>query len=93
MPYITQDNRAIYDGDIDKLLDTLAQQPTVAPGELNYIISRIIWSRFNAKPSYTRANELVGVLECAKAEFIRRKLDPYEGIKLYDNGDIKEGNV
>jgi len=80
MPYITQNDRVRLDPDIERLLDTLSQAPTVPPGEINYIISRIIWSRFLDKPSYTRANELIGVLECAKAEFIRRHLNPYEDV-------------
>jgi len=90
MPYIPQDNRTVYDLDIERLLDTIARQTLVSPGELNYIISRLVWSRFNERPSYTRANELVGVLECVKAEFIRRKLNGYEDGKIAENGDLKE---
>ena len=91
MPYIPEGARATYDRDIERLLDTLAEQPSVPPGEINYIISRLIWGRFNEKPSYTRANELVGVLECVKQEFIRRKLNDYEDDKIRENGDLKEG--
>jgi hypothetical protein len=39
-------------------------------------------------PSYTRGNELIGVMECVKQEFYRRRLGIYEDLKLKENGDI-----
>ena len=57
-------------------------------GELNFVISSIIWKIFDDNPSYTLGNNLVGVLECVKQEFIRRKLNPYEDEKIIENGDL-----
>lgn len=88
MPYIKQDDRRKYDPAVDALSDALAKDAT--PGDLNYCISRIIWELFDRKESYTKANELVGVLECVKQEFIRRRLNHYEDLKIIQNGDVGE---
>jgi hypothetical protein len=93
MPYITTSSREVLDREIEVLMGAIASKQDLTPGDLNYIISRLVWSRFNAKPSYTRANELVGVLECVKQEFIRRKLNGYEDGKIIENGDLEEGHV
>lgn len=84
MPYIDQESRKRFDPHIEALVD---QKVTV--GELNYIISKMIWTLWNRKRSYTLANNLIGVLECVKAEFYRRFLSPYEDIKIQENGDVE----
>ncbi len=38
--------------------------------------------------NYSKANELVGVLECVKQEFYRRQVVPYEEEKIRENGDL-----
>lgn len=86
MPYIKKEQRAHYDCIIEELVGTLQSNYTV--GDLNYVISRIIWDLFREKPSYTLGNNLVGVLECVKQEFYRRKLGPYEDLKIKESGDI-----
>lgn len=94
MPYIRREDRERYDKEIDRitflLLDKLPGDNSryFSVGELNYIVSSIVWALFEANPSYTRGNELVGVLECIKQEFIRRKLNDYEDLKIKENGDI-----
>ncbi len=87
MPYIDQEARKHFDYYIDKLAD-LVEKRGSSVGELNYIISRIIWVLWGKKPSYTSGNNLIGVLECVKAEFYRRLLAPYEDTKIKDNGDL-----
>jgi hypothetical protein len=57
-------------------------------GEVNYIISKLVWELFDSAPSYHHGNELVGALECAKQEFYRRKMAPYEEQKIAENGDV-----
>lgn len=84
MPYIPSESRKQFDSHIEALVEK-----DISFGELNYIISRMIWLLWNRKPSYTLANNLIGVLECAKAEFYRRFLAPYEDIKIKENGDVK----
>jgi hypothetical protein len=94
MPYIKKEDRERYDSEIDKitclLLDKFPGDNNrhFQVGDLNYIVSSIVWTLFDILPSYTRGNELVGVLECIKQEFIRRRLNAYEDEKIKANGDI-----
>lgn len=90
MPYIKKEIRKKYDKKIDKMFEILTNEHGVQPGELNYVVSKLIWNIFDYAPSYTSGNELVGVLECVKQEFIRRRLNPYENNKLMENGDLKD---
>jgi hypothetical protein len=94
MPYIRKEERERYDVEIDKITSLLLDKfpgdnsRHFSVGELNYIISSIVWALFDTNQSYTRGNELVGVLECVKQEFIRRRLNQYEDLKIKENGDI-----
>lgn len=86
MPYITEIERRKF----DKILDEFYKidSNTLTPGDLNYLFSSMIWYAFDNKRSYTKGNELVGMIECVKQEFYRRKLVPYEEEKIEENGDI-----
>jgi hypothetical protein len=48
----------------------------------------MIWHLWDKKKSYTLANNLIGVLECVKFEFIRRRLNDYENDKIAESGVI-----
>ena len=88
MPYITKKKREQWDWEIVRTGRSLIMSNDIRPGDLNYIISSIIWKAFDKDTSYTKANELIGVLECVKQEFYRRKVVPYEEEKMKENGDI-----
>ena len=90
MPYIKKEDREHFIVEIEEIINELHRKPghPVLPGELNFIISSIIWDTFDKAPSYTTGNMLVGVLECVKQEFIRRRLNDYEDEKLKENGDL-----
>jgi hypothetical protein len=90
MPYIKKENRKKYDSIIEDIVDTLTEHgfENPNPGEINYIISSIIWKLFDKNISYTNGNTLIGVLESVKHEFIRRKLNDYENKKIKENGDL-----
>lgn len=61
----------------------------VTSGELNYCISKLIREYYeNHGKCYGVYNEIVGALECAKMEFYRRIVVPYEEIKIKENGDV-----
>ena len=78
MPYITQEDRT-------KLLTQLPE----TPGELNYVLTSTIDKYIYGKQmSYALLNEVVGVIECMKQEFIRRQVNPYEDYKQKINGDV-----
>ena len=97
MPYIKQKDREWMDSYIDNLIEGLDEarrndEGEIAKdiaGDLNYIISTLIWTLFDRTPSYTQGNSFLGVLSAVAAEFYRRKLAPYEDKKIIDNGDIE----
>lgn len=84
MPYIKQSNRFKF----DDILEHLSEHKNITAGELNYLISSLVWAIFKDNRSYSKANELMGVLECVKQEFYRRQVVPYEEEKIFENGDI-----
>ena len=86
MPYINKDIRQ----NIDSYLNVFLIDSTIAnPGELNYVITKIIKSYLEYKSkNYSDYNEVIGVLECAKLEFYRRAVSPYEDKKIKENGDV-----
>lgn len=90
MPYIKKDDRKSYDSLIEDIVDALTDHghKPVDVGHANYVISSIIWKLFDANKRYKTANDLVGVLECVKAEFYRRKVSKLEDDKIIENGDI-----
>ena len=95
MPYIKQDKRKDYDKLIYEITCVLLDSGppgkygnTADVGDLNYVISSIIWNLFDSDTCYSTGNNLMGVLECVKQEFYRRKLSEYENIKIKENGDL-----
>lgn len=87
MPYITPENRPKFTAGLDLLKAELRKSGYEA-GELNYVISCLLYDAFAATPRYAEANKLVGVMEAAKLEFYRRKVAPYEDSKIIENGDV-----
>lgn len=59
-----------------------------SPGMLNYTISKLIGIYLECELSYSKINEVVGVLECAKLELYKRIAEPYEAVKIKENGDL-----
>ena len=58
-------------------------------GDINYSVSRLI-SKIVGTPTYPKIAMVTGVLENIKQEYYRRVAEPYEDIKIRQNGDIKE---
>jgi len=86
MPYIEQSKREKFNQHIDALAAELSFYNR--PGEFNYVVSRLLWKIWHKEHSYTLGNNMIGALECIKAEFYRRFLAPYEDTKIEENGDI-----
>lgn len=80
MPYIEhKDRAALLTGEV---------QPD-SPGELNYCISVLVHEYLKSKSvNYTRINEVIGILECAKLELYRQLAAPYEDKKKAENGPV-----
>jgi len=85
VPYIPPEDRVRFDRALEPLLSLLK---FATPGELNYLISRIVWYKWEQERRYATANNLVGMLECVKVEFLRRHLGPYEDGAMLKNGDL-----
>ena len=83
MPYIAQSQRKNINPNIDKLLLSMLR----TPGELNYIITRLVLS-YTTPLNYTRIAEVTGVLENVKQEFYRQAVAIYEDQKIEENGDV-----
>ena len=78
MPYIKEERKA----------DVLVNGATNA-GELNYLFTYWIGQYLLDKDeSYQTYNDIIGALEGAKQELYRRKIAPYENIKMAKNGDV-----
>jgi hypothetical protein len=89
MPYIKRTERLKFEGTIkDAITQLLQNKPDVIPGELNYVLSSIIWRLWDKKPSYSRGSMLIGILDDVKEEFRRRKINIYEDQKIKENGDL-----
>lgn len=59
------------------------------PGVLNYQITSLCkdyWDDVGHR--YQTINDIIGALECAKQEFYRRVVIPYEDKKIQENGDV-----
>ena len=87
MPYIPKQKRELYNPAVDRLITDLVKN-NYTSGELNYCVSKLVWSLFEKEKRYSKANELVGAIECVKQEFIRRKLNIYEDQKIEEEGDL-----
>lgn len=85
MPYLPEQHKRYY----KDLLDQIHLHAITEPGELNYLITELCLQAMKDKTvNYTLLNGIVGALDCAKEEFRRRVLNPYEQEKIKSNGDV-----
>lgn len=83
MPYLTQKDKT----------DLETRRPATS-GELNYAITLLLRQFWvNSPRNYQSINNIVGAVEGAKQEFIRRVVNPYEDEKIKSNGDVYEGGI
>ncbi len=95
MPYIKISEREKLRQFLNPLLDHVANESyscELTSGHLNYIITKIIKAFLECTdeyvPCYDDYNSVVGVLECVKDEFQRRKVHIYEDKKIIENSDV-----
>lgn len=85
MPYIANARRE----DFLPLMKIIGETRIDTSGELNYLVTQLMLTYLAQHgENYRIQNEIIGAVECAKAEFIRRKLVPLEVQKCADNGDV-----
>ena len=88
MPYIIQDQRKFLEKPLSRLTEIVNNLPLTA-GELNYIITKLVHAWIGGHGyCYDSFNSAIGILECVKQELYRRKISPYEDIKIKENGDV-----
>lgn len=87
MPYIKMEDREKYEEVLKELINILKGLPVERiDGELNYVITRMLKEAYPLR--YFNLNRAMGVLECAKLEFYRRVVAPYEDVKIRESGDV-----
>lgn len=57
-------------------------------GELNNLLTLMIFHYLPDEPRYQDYNEIMGVLTCMQMEFYRRLVAPYEDKKRIEHGDV-----
>ena len=86
MPYIKQEDRVNLDFPLVKAMETTEIGTC---GNLNYLITKLCHKFLSeGKQNYEKYNSIIGVLECAKLEYYRRQVSPYEDVKIAENGDV-----
>jgi len=102
MPYIQESRRYHFDKQIGHIVESLGQDflggepieggdfdENQAKGDLNYVICTIVNSFVNLHgEKYHRYNDLIGVLECSKAEIYRRLISNYEDKAMIKSGEV-----
>ena len=80
MPYLEPDRR--------RRLDAGAIATNV--GELTYQITSIVckYRETGGEMHFADHAEIIAALECAKLEYYRRVVEPYENVKIVANGDV-----
>lgn len=88
MPYITKADRERYREPLLHLRDVI-QAGGITNGDLNFLMTflALLYVEKHGE-SYNTLSDVVKAFECAKLEFYRRKVSPYEDRKIMQNGDI-----
>jgi hypothetical protein len=89
MPYVDQEVRKVYDPLIEALQEEILAEGDT-PGDLNYVISRIVGRVWKNTPRYKTICIVIGTLVCVAFEFYRRVAGGYEDKAIKKNGDIPE---
>lgn len=91
MPYINQEQRDHLDKDIDHIVSILnsISGDRGLDGNVNYIITQIVNRAYNTPyANYKTLSKGVAAFECAKLEYYRRVMVPYEEEKIRIEGDV-----
>jgi hypothetical protein len=88
MPYIPSDDKMKFDAVLTELCETIDTHG-ISNGELNYLITMLGIEYIGRHgESYNTLSDVIKAFECAKLEFYRRKMVPYEDAKIASNGDV-----
>ena len=88
MPYIKQEDRDKFYWVTPNPLQNVAENCENA-GDLNYAITMILKKYMEKKGEcYATHNEIIGMLDCCKMEWYRKRVAIYENKKEKENGDV-----
>ena len=87
MPYVEQARRPWYDGHVSNVSDALRAEDYPA-GDVNYVLSRILYRWWEHKPRYITICLVVGTLVCVALEFYWKVARKYEDKECEDNGEV-----
>jgi hypothetical protein len=87
MPYIPEENRAIFDKVVRKCIRNMPIDTSY--GEMNYLLTSILGTFIQQNGvNYSTLQSVIGLLECVKLELYRRVVSMYEEEKIDANGDV-----
>jgi len=88
MPYIPEQDRRRFRGSLFMLEEDIIAGG-LSNGELNYLMTKLaLFYLAKYGTSYNTLSDVVKAFECAKLEFYRRHVAPYEDKKIQQNGDV-----
>lgn len=87
MPYIAPEDRVSFDKKLEPLLEWI-RNIKIPSGHLNYVITKTVLTYLGERPNYELFNSALGVLDAVSRELYRRKVAPYEDLKIATNGDV-----
>jgi hypothetical protein len=94
MPYVLNEKRNKITPVIHGESGRVEMKSIDCAGDLNYAFTKLAIDYFTRKGlSYQTINDIVGAFVCAKDEFQRRVVGPYEDSKVKDNGDVYPNTV
>lgn len=86
MPYIKRTKRSPIDCALSNVCPLLEEE-----GDYNYAITILMHNYIQKNGlKYKNMNAIMGVVECAKEEFYRTVVAPYEDKKIVENGNISD---
>lgn len=86
MPYIKTEDRLKFNTRINEISNLIT-----CDGDLNYVISLLLHKQLEKRGiCYQNMNNLMGSIDCAKMEFFRTVIAPYEDKKRNENGSVSE---
>ena len=88
MPYIPPQDRYRFNLSLQLLSDEIVARG-LSNGDLNYLYTKLALMYLDRNgESYNTLSDVVKAFECAKLEFYRRYVAPYEDRKIMENGYV-----
>lgn len=85
MPYIKSELKTKFDSNLIKISEAIFNS-----GELCYCIYKLLILYLNKnEKNFSNLSQILSSIECAKLEFYRKEIAPYEDKKIIENGDVK----